>query len=45
MTLDPVSHKVYVAVATTTPGPNGRAQIAPNTMKVLVFGMTGPAKR
>ena len=45
MTLDPVSHNVYVPVATTTPGPNGRAQIAPNTMKVLVFGMTGPAKR
>jgi len=39
MWLDPVSHNVYVPVATTTAGPNGRAQITPNTMKVLVFGM------
>jgi DNA-binding beta-propeller fold protein YncE len=38
MTLDPVSHNVYVPVAMTTPGPNGRAQITANTMKVLVFG-------
>ena len=38
MTLDPVTHNVYVPVASTTPGPNGRAQITPNTMKVLVFG-------
>jgi len=46
MTLDPASHQVYVPVATTSPGPNGRAQITPNTMKVLVFGMiAGPAKR
>jgi hypothetical protein len=41
MTLDPVSHDVYIPVATTTPGPNGRAQITPNTMKVLVFGPVG----
>jgi len=39
MTLDPATHNVYVPVAMTTPGPNGRAQITPNTMKVLVFGM------
>jgi DNA-binding beta-propeller fold protein YncE len=39
MTLDPATHNVYVPVAMTTAGPNGRAQIAPNTMKVLVFGM------
>jgi DNA-binding beta-propeller fold protein YncE len=46
MTLDTVSHNVYVPVAMTTAGPNGRAQITPNTMKVLVFGMdaTGKAK-
>ena len=40
MTLDPLTHNVYVPVAMTTPGPNGRAQITPNTMKVLVFGMS-----
>jgi len=39
MTLDAATHNVYVPVATTTAGPNGRAQITPNTMKVLVFGM------
>ena len=39
MTMDAVSHNVYVPVAMTTAGPNGRAQITPNTMKVLVFGM------
>ena len=38
MTLDAATHNVYVPVAMTTPGPNGRAQITPNTMKVLVFG-------
>ena len=43
MTLDPATHNVYVPVAMTTAGPNGRAQITPNTMKVLVFGM-GTAK-
>lgn len=37
MWLDPSTHDVYVPVATTTPGPNGRAQITPNTMKVLVL--------
>jgi hypothetical protein len=31
---------VYVPVAMRTTGPNGRAQITPNTMKVLVFGTT-----
>jgi DNA-binding beta-propeller fold protein YncE len=44
MALDPVTHYVYVPVATTTAGPNGRAQITPNTMKVLVFGLVAPAK-
>jgi len=39
MWLDAATHKVYVPVATTTPGPNGRAQIAPDTMKVLVLAM------
>ena len=43
MTLDAATHNVYVPVAMTTAGPNGRAQITPNTMKVLVFGM-GAAK-
>lgn len=43
MTLDAATHTVYVPVAMTTAGPNGRAQITPNTMKVLVFGM-GTAK-
>jgi DNA-binding beta-propeller fold protein YncE len=36
MTVDPVSHRVYIPAATTTAGPNGRAVISPNTMKVLV---------
>jgi len=44
MTLDAATHNVYVPVAMTTAGPNGRAQITPNTMKVLVFGMGTPAK-
>lgn len=43
MWLDPATHNVYVPVAMRTAGPNGRAQITPNTMKVLVFGM-GAAK-
>jgi hypothetical protein len=37
MWLDPTTHRVYVPVATTTPGPNGRVQAVPNTMKVLVL--------
>jgi len=37
MWLDPSTHRVYIPVAATTPGPNGRAQITPNTMKVLVL--------
>ena len=41
MTLDAATHNVYIPVAMTTAGPNGRAQITPNTMKVLVFGMAG----
>ena len=41
MWLEPSTHDVYVPVATTTAGPNGRAQITPNTMKVLVLA---PAK-
>ena len=38
MWLDPVSHKVYVPVATTTPVPGGRPQVVSGTMKVLVLG-------
>jgi len=39
MWLDPTTHRIYVPVATTAPtGPNGRAQIAAGTMKVLVLG-------
>jgi len=41
MWLDPGTHTVYVPVATTTRPPNGRAQITPGTMKVLVLNM-GP---
>jgi DNA-binding beta-propeller fold protein YncE len=37
MWLDPATHRVYVPVATTTPSPNGRQQVTPNTMKVLVL--------
>jgi DNA-binding beta-propeller fold protein YncE len=37
MWLDSTTHKVYVPVATMLPGPNGRAQVAPDTMKVLVL--------
>ena len=44
MTLDLGSHNVYVPVAMTTRGPNGRMQITPNTMKVLVFGLGGAGK-
>jgi DNA-binding beta-propeller fold protein YncE len=39
MWLDSATHRVYIPVATTTPVPNGRPQVTPNTMKVLVFGM------
>ena len=39
MWLDAATHNVYVPVAMRTTGPNGRAQITPNTMKILVFGM------
>jgi DNA-binding beta-propeller fold protein YncE len=44
MWLDAVTHNVYVPVAMRTAGPNGRAQITPNTMKILVFGLAAPAK-
>jgi len=37
MWLDATTHRVYVPVATTAPGPNGRAQITPGSMKVLVL--------
>ena len=37
MWLDPDTHRVYVPVAMTAPGPNGRAQVVPDTMKVLVL--------
>jgi DNA-binding beta-propeller fold protein YncE len=39
MWLDPATHRVYVPVAATAPGPNGRAQITAGTMKILVLGM------
>jgi DNA-binding beta-propeller fold protein YncE len=38
MWLDPATHRVYVPVANTQTGANGRAQIAAGTMKVLVLG-------
>jgi len=38
MWLDPATHRVYVPVAATTSGPNGRRQVTPDTMKVLVLG-------
>jgi hypothetical protein len=44
MWLDATTHNVYVPVAMTTPGPNGRGQPTSNTMKVLVFGMAGGGK-
>lgn len=44
MWLDTTTHNVYVPVAMTTTGANGRAQMTPNTMKVLVFGMGAPSK-
>jgi len=44
MTVDPVSHRVYIPAATTTPGPNGRAVITPNTMKVLVVAPVATTK-
>jgi YVTN family beta-propeller protein len=38
MWLDPESHRVYVPVGDTTPGVNGgRAQITPNSLKILVL--------
>jgi len=37
MWLEPSTHRVYVPVAMTTPVPNGRAGIVPDTMKVLVL--------
>ena len=37
MWLDPSTHRVYVPVAMTTPGPNGRAGIVTDTMRVLVL--------
>ena len=39
MWLDPSTHRVYVPVAMSSPGPNGRAQITPDTMKILVLAM------
>jgi len=37
MWLDATSHRVYVPVATTTSGGNGRTQVVPGTMKILVL--------
>jgi len=39
MCLDPVTHNVFVPVGTTSQGPNGRVQIAPNSMKILVLAL------
>jgi len=39
MWLEPSTHRVYIPVASSTTGANGRAQITPDTMKVLVFAM------
>lgn len=39
MWLDPATHRVYVPVASTEAGPNGRAQMVAGTMRVLVLGM------
>jgi DNA-binding beta-propeller fold protein YncE len=39
MWLEPSTHRVYVPAASSTPDANGRAQITPNTMKVLVLAM------
>ena len=44
MCLDPVTHRVYVPVAATTPGANGRPPVTPGTMKVLVFAPESHAK-
>ena len=41
MWLDYATHRVYVPVANTQTGANGRAQIAAGTMKVLVLGPPG----
>jgi DNA-binding beta-propeller fold protein YncE len=38
MWLDPATHRIYVPVAATTTGPNGRAQITAGTLKILVLG-------
>ena len=38
MWLDHGTHRVYVPVADTQTGANGRAQITAGTMKVLVLG-------
>ena len=38
MWLDVTTHRVYVPAATVTPVPNGRPQVTPGTMKVLVLG-------
>jgi hypothetical protein len=42
MWLEPTTHNVYVPVASVVPRANGgRPQVAPNTMKVLVFANVG----
>ena len=40
MWLDPTTHRVYVPVADTAPGANGRPQNIPGTMKILVLDGT-----
>ncbi len=39
MILDPNTHNIYLPAASTTTGDNGRPQIAPDSFKVLAFGM------
>jgi YVTN family beta-propeller protein len=47
MTLDPVTHRIYMPTAEFNPPPagaapgRGRATMVPNSMKILVFGLNG----
>jgi len=52
MTLDPATHRIYVSAAEFTPaapapagGRGGRAQMVPDSFKVVVFEMAGPGTR
>jgi DNA-binding beta-propeller fold protein YncE len=44
MYLDPVTHRLYVPVGTTTPGASGRPQVVAGSMKVLIFAPETHAK-